>query len=73
MQYRLYEDSHGKKQQVFGVSIWLTEFCLEFGIQIITPADTLFWNNIISKNLVGVKVEDSLSKVENKPHDKKNS
>ena len=33
MQYRLYEDSHGKKQQEFGVSIWPTEFCLAFGIQ----------------------------------------
>ena len=32
----------------FGVTIWLTEFCQHFEIQIITPADTLsyffyFW------------------------------
>ena len=35
------EVSHGKKLKIFGVTIWLTEFCQHFGIQIITPADTL--------------------------------
>ena len=35
------EDSHGKKLQIFGVTIWLTEFCQDFEIQIITPAETL--------------------------------
>ena len=35
------EDSHGKKLKIFGVTIWLTEFCQHFEIQIITPADTL--------------------------------
>ena len=37
------EDSHGKKLKKFGVTIWLTEFCQHFEIQIITPADTLSW------------------------------
>ena len=41
------EDSHGKKLQVIRVTIWPTEFCQHFEIQIITPADTLsyigFW------------------------------
>ena len=35
------KDSHGKKLQIFGVTIRLTEFCQHFGIQIITLADTL--------------------------------
>ena len=35
------KDSHGKKLQIFGVTIWLTEFCQHFGSQIITLADTL--------------------------------
>ena len=35
------EDSHGKKLKIFGVTIWFTEFCQHFEIQIITPADTL--------------------------------
>jgi len=41
------EVSHGKKLKIFGVTIWLTEFCQHFGIQIITPADTLsyvYWS-----------------------------
>ena len=40
------EDSHGKKLKIFGVTIWPTEFCQHFEIQIITPADTLSYTLI---------------------------
>ena len=36
-----YADSYGKRLQISEVTIWPTEFCQHFGIQIITPADTL--------------------------------
>ena len=35
------EESHGKKLDIFGVTIWLTEFVQHFGSEMITPADTL--------------------------------
>ena len=34
------EVSHGKMLKIFGVTIWLAEFCQHFGIQIITSAVT---------------------------------
>jgi len=42
------EVSHGKKLKIFGVTIWLTEFCQHFGIQIITPADTLSFTALVT-------------------------
>ena len=37
------EDPH--ISHIFGVTIWLMEFCQHFGIQIITPAHTLSYQN----------------------------
>ena len=35
------DDLHDKKLKILGVTIWLTEFCQQFGSEIITPAETL--------------------------------
>ena len=35
-----------KYLDIFGLTIWLTEFCQHFGIKIITPAHTLSYFGI---------------------------
>ena len=40
------EDSHGKRLNKIGVTIWLPEFCQHFGSEIITPAETLSYKGL---------------------------